>query len=225
MQARRPGGEGPASPVALTPSPPAGYHQQCHVPVASSGEGPLGTPWFCRRCIFALAVRVSGAARGHQLRVPPAFGTAVQDVAPGAAVLTPVPLGPAEGGCAEEGSHRQDAASRQDGAVLQPRPARVGLPTPDQPAAVLLLLRGPWRVSPCLPAGRVVTLGFVGKSICKRQVGSGWGVFLPGEMSPACRALLGGRQLCCPRCLCRPGLHLLLEAPSAVTSVAAENTS
>lgn len=89
MQARHPEGEGPAGPVALTPSPPAGYHQQCHVPVASGGEGPLGTPWFCRRCIFALAVRVSGAARDRRLRVPPALGAAVQNAARRAAVLTP----------------------------------------------------------------------------------------------------------------------------------------
>lgn len=123
----------PASSVMLTPSPPVGYHQQCHVPVASSDEGPLGTPWFCRRCIFALAVRVSGAAG----RCAAGCGLSAD----------PVPLPPAERGCPEEGSHCQDTASRQDGAVLQPRPAGVGLSAPHQPTAVLLLLRGPWRVS------------------------------------------------------------------------------
>lgn len=58
---------------------------------------------------------------------------------------------------AEEGRHRQDAAGREDGAVLPARGARVGLTPPHQPAAVLLLLRRPGRVRPRgrgLPEGR-----------------------------------------------------------------------
>ncbi|XP_064379968.1 PHD finger protein 19 isoform X1 [Dromaius novaehollandiae] len=92
--------------------------------------------------------------REMRARLPPAVprprGQRRRGPAGDAVVLPPLHLRPgrAEGGCPEEGSHRQDAASRQDGAVLRPRAARVGLAAPHQPAAVLLLLRGPRRVVP-----------------------------------------------------------------------------
>lgn len=110
----------------------SGFHQLCHVPPVEGSATEL-SPWFCRRCVFALAVRVPAV------------------LCPLWHCLSPLSLMPpspslSEGGRPEEGSDSQGTVGDEAGPAVQSGSAELGLSASVQSAALLLLLRRTWRV-------------------------------------------------------------------------------
>ncbi len=84
----------------------SGYHQLCHLPPVESSADLH--PWFCRKCIFALAVRVS----------PSLYTFHINKWGSGRLCCWLVFLYVAERGSSEKGANLQSAADHEAGAAL-----------------------------------------------------------------------------------------------------------
>lgn len=122
----------------------SGFHQHCHVPPV---EGSIVTsPWFCRRCVFALAVRVHAFTLSGSLLVP------CQLLKTGTWMSTWIHQCHCnclhtERWSSEERSTLQNFMGYETSVTLQGGESGLGFAAPNQSAAVLLLLWRPGRVS------------------------------------------------------------------------------